>query len=85
MGCTSVSPASGVFNIHNKTLAALCKSQVLTRTQAVANERFPQQVPPKVPAGGYTPGYCASVQLILSATAPRVGLSRNEQDYWRAV
>ncbi|MGF6198694.1 CS1 type fimbrial major subunit [Pseudomonas laurylsulfatiphila] len=45
--------------------------QVVSAEQAVAGGRFPLEIQPKVPAGGYKPGnYYGSVQLIFSAAAP---------------
>jgi len=45
--------------------------EVLTRAQAVAGGRFPLQIQPIVPAGGYKPGrYYGNVHVIFSAAAP---------------
>lgn len=45
--------------------------QVVSAAQAMAGGRFPLEIQPKVPAGGYKPGtYYGTVQLIFSAAAP---------------
>jgi hypothetical protein len=45
--------------------------EVVTAAQAMAGGRFPLEIQPQVPAGGYKPGtYHGSVQLIFNAAAP---------------
>lgn len=45
--------------------------EVVSKAQAMAGGRFPLEIQPKVPAGGYKPGtYYGSVNLIFSAAAP---------------
>ncbi|WP_445181072.1 CS1 type fimbrial major subunit [Pseudomonas sp. McL0111] len=45
--------------------------QVVSVAQATAGGRFPLQIEPKVPVGGYKPGnYYGSVQLVFNAAAP---------------
>lgn len=45
--------------------------QVVSAPQAMAGGRFPLEIQPKVPAGGYKAGtYHGAVQLIFSAAAP---------------
>ena len=45
--------------------------QVVSVAQAVAGGRFPLEIQPKVPAGGYKPGrYYGNVNLVFSAAAP---------------
>jgi hypothetical protein len=45
--------------------------EVLTAAQAIAGGRFPLEIVPKVPVGGYKPGvYYGNVQLIFIAAAP---------------
>jgi hypothetical protein len=45
--------------------------EVVPAAQARAGGRFPLEIQPKVPAGGYKPGtYYGTVQLIFSAAAP---------------
>ncbi|MNC46350.1 hypothetical protein D3C75_953670 [compost metagenome] len=45
--------------------------EVVPVAQAVAGGRFPLEIQPKVPAGGYKPGhYYGNVQLIFTAAAP---------------
>ncbi len=45
--------------------------QVVSAAQATAGGRFPLEIQPKVPSGGYKPGtYHGSVQLIFNAAAP---------------
>ena len=45
--------------------------QVVSAAQAMAGGRFPLEIQPKVPAGGYKPGtYYGTVQLIFSAAVP---------------
>jgi hypothetical protein len=44
---------------------------VVTAEQAMAGGRFPLEIQPQVPAGGYKPGiYHGTVQLIFNAAAP---------------
>ncbi|QAX86702.1 fimbrial assembly protein [Pseudomonas sp. DTU12.3] len=58
------------FNGVALSHAALPK-QVLSLQQAVAGGRFPLEIQPIPPAGGYRPGtYHGNVQLIFSAAAP---------------
>lgn len=45
--------------------------QVVSAEQAMTGGRFPLEIQPKVPAGGYKPGtYYGTVQLIFSAAVP---------------
>lgn len=45
--------------------------QVLSVAQAVAGGRFPLEIQPKVPAGGYKPGtYHGNVRVVFNAAAP---------------
>lgn len=45
--------------------------EVVSATQAMTGGRFPLEIQPKVPVGGYKPGtYYGSVNLIFSAAAP---------------
>ncbi|MBV6822355.1 CS1 type fimbrial major subunit [Pseudomonas sp. PD9R] len=45
--------------------------QVVSAAEAVAGGRFPLEIHPKTPAGGYKPGaYHGNVQLIFNAAAP---------------
>ena len=45
--------------------------QVVSAAQAMAGGRFPLEIEPKLPAGGYKPGtYYGSVNLMFSAAAP---------------
>jgi len=45
--------------------------EVVSAAQAMAGGRFPLEIRPKVPAGGYKPGtYYGNVQLIFNAVAP---------------
>lgn len=45
--------------------------EVVSAAQAMAGGRFPLEIQPKVPVGGYKPGtYYGSVQLIFNAAAP---------------
>jgi len=43
----------------------------LSATQAMTGGRFPLEIQPKIPVGGYKPGtYHGSVQLIFNVAAP---------------
>jgi hypothetical protein len=45
--------------------------QVVSAEQAMAGGRFPLEIQPKVPVGGYKPGnYYGNVQLVFNAAAP---------------
>ncbi|UVK97770.1 fimbrial protein [Pseudomonas sp. B21-048] len=45
--------------------------EVVSAAQAVAGGRFPLEIQPRVPAGGYKPGtYHGSVHLVFNAAAP---------------
>jgi hypothetical protein len=45
--------------------------EVVSATQAMLGGRFPLEIQPKVPVGGYKPGvYYGNVQLIFNAAAP---------------
>ena len=45
--------------------------EVVSASQAMTGGRFPLEIQPKIPVGGYKPGtYYGSVQLIFNAAAP---------------
>jgi len=59
-------------SFNGKTLSHEPKArEVVSAAQAMAGGRFPLEIQPIVPAGGYKPGtYHGTVQLIFNAAAP---------------